>query len=371
MAESITKLQRWLDLIVYLVGRRQPVTVDDLMEHIPAYARRWRTGGKTAQDTARRTFERDKDELRRFGIPIRTVKYSVHGGEQLEGYRVDRRDFYLPYLRLVHGLARAGATYPERSRIPEVELRAHDARVALDALRRVAALPAFPLAKEAASAFRKLAFDLDPEVARDAQVLVLDRPVAPELREELRVLSDAVVARKRATFSYHGVARGEETVRDVDPYGLVFLHGHWYLVGHDALRADVRLFRVDRMRDVARNEKTPNTPDFVVPADFTLDAYVRRQPWELGEVAVPARVVVRFRFPTSLWAERNSHGTEVRREPDGAVLRAFDVHQTDPFVRWLLGFGTAIDVVEPQPLADALRHHAATIAERHAGASHG
>jgi proteasome accessory factor B len=371
LAESITKLQRWLDLIVYLVGRRQPVTVDEVMEHIPAYAKRWLTGEKTAQDTARRTFERDKDELRRFGIPIRTVKYNVHGGEQVEGYRVDRRDFYLPYLKLVHGLARAGASYPERSRIPEVELRANDARVALDALRRVAALPAFPLAKEAASAFRKLAFDLDPDVARDAQVLFLDRPVTPELREELRVLSDAVVARKRATFSYRGVTRDEATVREVDPYGLVFLHGHWYLVGHDALRADVRLFRVDRMGDVARNEKAPNAPDYTVPADFTLDAYVRRQPWELGEVARPARVVVRFRFPTSLWAERNSHGSEVRREPDGSVQRAFDVHRTDPFVRWLLGFGTAIDIVEPQSLADELRGHAAAIADRHAAVRHG
>lgn len=366
LADSITKLQRWLDLIVELVGRRQPVTVDQLMDRIPAYAQKWRTGEKKAQDTARRTFERDKDELRRYGIPIRTVRYSLHGGEQVEGYRVDRRDFYLPYLKLVHGVARSGVPYPERSRIPEIELRAADARLALDALRRVTALPAFPLAKESASAFRKLAFDLDPDVARDAQVLFLDRAGAADLEQELRVLSDAVVARKRATFTYRGVARGEETSREVDPYGLVFLHGHWYLAGRDALRDDVRLFRVDRMRTVVRNEKAPNTPDFTVPEDFTLDAYVRRQPWELAEVARPTRVVVRFRFPTALWAERNGHGTEVTREPDGAVLRAFDVHQIDPFVRWLLGFGTAIDVVEPEGVAAERRRQAAAVAARHA-----
>src|SRR5690606_13910735 len=111
--------------------------------------------------------------------------------------------------------------------------------------------------------------------------------------DELRVLSDAVVSRKRVTFTYHGVARGEETARAVHPYGLVFLHGHWYLVGHDELRADVRLFRVDRMSDVARNAKAPGSPDFAVPADFTLDSYVRRQPWEMSEVAQPTRVLVR------------------------------------------------------------------------------
>lgn len=371
MADSITKLQRWLDLIVELVGRRQPVTVEHLMERIPAYARKWRTGEKTAQDTARRTFERDKDELRRYGIPIRTVRYTTHSGDLVEGYRLDRRDFYLPYLRLVQGLAGRSDGFPERSRIPEVELRAADARLALDALRRVTALPAFPLAKEAASAFRKLAFDLDPDVARDAHILFLDRAGAADLRDELRLLSDALVARKRVTFTYRSVSRGEEAARTVDPYGLIFLHGHWYVVGRDSLRDDVRLFRVDRMRELERNAKQPGIADFTVPEDFTLDSYVRRQPWELGEVEQPVRVVVRFRFPASLWAERNGHGAEVKRGSDGSVLRAFDVNQVGPFVRWLLGFGTAIDIVEPQHVADERRRHAAAVAERHAEALHG
>ena len=54
-----TKLQRYLDLIAYLVGRRVPVAVEELMEKIPAYAERWKTGNETDLATARRTFERD------------------------------------------------------------------------------------------------------------------------------------------------------------------------------------------------------------------------------------------------------------------------------------------------------------------------
>ena len=97
-----TKLQRHLDLIAYLVGRRLPVTVDELMERIPAYADKWNAGDKTSQDSARRMFERDKDELRDLGIPLKTVPYSMdYGRTELEGYSIDRRDFYLPYLKLV------------------------------------------------------------------------------------------------------------------------------------------------------------------------------------------------------------------------------------------------------------------------------
>src|SRR5688572_4692334 len=100
----MTKLQRWLDLIVYLVGRRLPVTVEEVMENVPAYAKKSQTGNATDHATARRTFERDKDELRHLGIPIQTVPFSINfGTEQVEGYRIDRRDFYLPYLKVVSG----------------------------------------------------------------------------------------------------------------------------------------------------------------------------------------------------------------------------------------------------------------------------
>ncbi|MGH7462364.1 MAG: hypothetical protein ACREMA_15235, partial [Longimicrobiales bacterium] len=102
-----TKLQRHLDLIAYLVGRRLPITVEELMEKIPAYAGKWNAGDETSRATARRTFERDKDELRRAGIPIRTVPFTLsYGLEEREGYAIDKRDFYLPYLNLVKGAPR-------------------------------------------------------------------------------------------------------------------------------------------------------------------------------------------------------------------------------------------------------------------------
>src|SRR4051812_28061776 len=98
----MTKLQRWLDLIAYLVGRRLPVEVDELMEKIPAYSESWRDGDAPAQASVRRMFERDKDELRRLGIPIQTVKYNVNYGiDEIEGSRIDRKDFSLPYLKVI------------------------------------------------------------------------------------------------------------------------------------------------------------------------------------------------------------------------------------------------------------------------------
>ena len=96
-----TKAQRWLDLLALLLGRRIPLTVEEIMERVPAYAGRWGTGEATAQAAARRTFERDKDDLRGLGIPLEPVLYTLSfGGEQVEGYRLAHGEFYLPYLKL-------------------------------------------------------------------------------------------------------------------------------------------------------------------------------------------------------------------------------------------------------------------------------
>jgi proteasome accessory factor B len=380
MSERITKLQRWLDLIAYLVGRRLPVPFEELMEKVPGYAERWRTEDETARATARRTFERDKDDLRSFGIPLHTVRYTINFGTEIaEGYRIERRDFYLPYLRLVSGAksSKRNPDAPDANRptprgrpaqkgpVQEVELTEEEARLSLDALRRVANIPAFPLAREARSAFRKLAFDLDPTVfGAEVPVLFVDRPGAEELRDRLRVLSDALVARKRVRFRYRGMARGQETRRDVGGYGLLFQNGHWYLIGHDALRSGVRVFRVGRMDDVVANTRSPNTPDYEVPGDFRLDDHLRREPWQLGDHDdQPLRADVLFRFPSSLWAERNGHGTLVERRPDGSQIRRFELYQVQPFLRWLLGFEGEAEPLAPSALRVEM-HTLATDIER-------
>jgi proteasome accessory factor B len=364
---AMTKLQRWLDLIAYLVGRRLPTSADELMSNVPAYATKWTAGSETDRESARRMFERDKDELRAFGIPIRTIRYAVLGGEQMEGYQIDRRDFYLPYLELVHEL-RGDAPYAERAREATVGIEAGDAPLALGALRRVARVPGFPLAREARSAFRKLAFDLDPDTfAGGEPVLFVDHPGAAELSDRLRALTDALLARKRVAFSYHGIYRDETTERSVDPYGLLFQHGHWYLIGYDHTRAARRVFRVGRIDGIAVNRPGSRRPDYEIPADFRLDELAGRQAWDLGageEAPLIARVL--FRFPLSLWADRNGYGERLSTRGDGAAIREFRVHQLHPFLRWLLSLEDEVELLAPDSLQHELREMARRVAAAHA-----
>lgn len=401
-AEPISKVQRWLDLIAYLVGRRLPVSVEDLLEEVPAYAHDWKEGNDTARASVRRKFERDKDELRAMGIPIETVPYTVgFGREPMEGYRISRRDFYLPYLRLLaeegangekstgkgaaagdgkstaKGPAAGGeGSGPPAPRRPTgggevreagVEFSRSDAAAAVHGLRSLSLLPAFPLAGAARSALRKFTFDLDPEAFGDAPVLFAVPPDTARSVESMRLLSDALQKRKVVTFLYHGIHRGEATRRQVRPYALLFQHSHWYLVGWDEDRQAERLFRVDRMEDAEKNAERPHTPDFEAPEDDVLERYRGREAWELGEADETLLARAWFRFPTSLWAERNGYGSKVEEAPDGSGLREFQVRQPHAFLRWVLSLEGEADIQSPPELRQGLRAMAREVAALYEG----
>lgn len=361
-----TRTQRWLDLLSFLLGRHVPVPVEEIMDRIPGYAQKWREGNETDRASVRRTFERDKDDLRRLGVPLEPVAYAVAGGmEQYEGYRIAHRDFYLPYLRVLaeEDAGPEGATGRPYPALPSLDLSSMEAEAALEALRRVAEIPAFPFAAEAASALRKLAFDLDPERFPGAPVVWVEPPGSQEVLARLRVLSPALLARKHVEFRYHGIHRGQATDRRVAPYGLYFQRD-WYLVAHDEEAASIRIFRVSRMDGVAVNTKAPKTPDFELPDDFSLGDFLGRRAWELGDEGEDRMVAeVRFRYPLSLRAERNGEGEWVRDEADGSAVRRFTITRPDPFVRWILSLAGGAEILSPPELRGALLETAQRVAE--------
>ena len=150
------KTSRWLDLLAYLLQHRFPVTRDQIYEHVAEYkddidkAR----GNKSAEESLRRKFERDKDELKALGIAIETVPLpEAEGDEANAGYRLRERDFYLPYLD-------ASAEKPYQG-LQRLKLEKGDIAMLDRATRRIAESRLPVLADAARSARRKLEFDLD------------------------------------------------------------------------------------------------------------------------------------------------------------------------------------------------------------------
>ncbi|MGE3527052.1 MAG: helix-turn-helix transcriptional regulator, partial [Gemmatimonadales bacterium] len=241
-----TKPSRWLDLIAFLLQHRYPVTREEVYAQVQGYLADPVAADEKARQSARRKFERDKDELRGLGIEIETVEIpDAPGDEAALGYRLRPGNFYQPYLEL------EGESAPlERRPYPglqRIRVSREDLELLDRATRRVAERGESPLAHAARSARRKLKFDLPLPMA--AVERLLGAPMDDEGSRSLALLQRGAAEHVAVRCRYYAIGRDQEEPREIEPYGLFFNWGRWYCVARGRLRNALRVFRVDRMRD--------------------------------------------------------------------------------------------------------------------------
>jgi proteasome accessory factor B len=342
------KLQRWTDLIAALLRRNYPATFEELARDVPAYA-----DEKKKKDAVMRMFERDKDELRSFGISIHTVEFEDDHGDA-SGYRLDRKGFYLPYLSLAAREGKPGSMprkpdkYGYRA-LASLVFEPDELEIVSAAASRVRSLGDPVLAEEAESAIRKLWFDLPIPTAdrtgEDAE-LIASTTAAPH-EDVFETLNDSLARQKRVTLSYHTMSTGTTGTRTVEPYGLFFVSSHWYLVARDVDKNELRNFRLNRISRIELNTSRSQSADYEIPSLFNLRQHAKsKRPWDLGDDN-GSEAIVDFRGATGAAKAASRLGVSVEGAPD---RRKFRIRRLDSFARWLLSFGGEAVPVEPLTL---------------------
>lgn len=313
-------LERLVNLVALLLESPRPMTFEEIRERMPgAYE-------QSDLDTAKRMFERDKDILRDIGIPIEVVATDVWDAEQ--GYTIPKDEYYLP----------------------EITFTAEEISALFVAARTGGQ------DTSAEEAVRKLLYGAEGAILAGSTGVPLSPDGGPT-DARLTAAAEAIAERRRVRFAYR-TARGEGSERHVDPYGLVFRGGHWYLVGMDHDRGELRAFRVSRLASDLADEGDGGSP----PDGFRAADHVQPGPWPPGEPYDPARVAL---SPDVAWvAAQSVVGIEtLATRDDGWVEVALPAGEPAWIASWVLSYGPDAEVLEPPALRDeVLRRLEAMIA---------
>ena len=291
------KVERLVNLTVALLEARRPMSFSEIR-------RRTRFYGQDDAESARRMFERDKDDLRRTGIPVEVREIPF---EDDVGYIVDRTSYELPDVALT----------PDEVAALALALKVSGGGAERLALAKLAARAPDPADLQAPAATR----------------VSLDTDAVDELAE-------AVVGRIPLRFDYR-TANGQTGTRHVDPYAVVQRRSAWYLVAHDHDRDAQRAFRLDRIVGPARpagDEGSFEVPDTLDVARAVAGPDAERV---IAELAVD---------PDVRWSVELRGAQDTGRTHRGwPVLR---LEALDPIRdrSWLLGFGPDIEVLTPAEL---------------------
>ena len=281
------KLERLLNLTAALLDTDRVLSADDLRRRIGGYPE-----GKAA---FRRTFERDKEDLRKMGIPLRVE--NVPGADPpIDGYRILRSEYAGRDLRLEP-----------------------DELAALHLATSIVRLDGGETGLHKLGGAASGAIDAD-EVGH------------VPFDESLAALIAAAADRRAVGFAYAGVERA------VEPWRLSFSRGHWYLAGWDRIREDQRLYRVDRVSgpiELLDNATQPvGTP--TDPASL--------RGWELGdETPTTVRVAV---DPDHAAYLHHLLGEESGQQEETSVVE-FEVRNREGFRSLILTFLEHAEVLDP------------------------
>ncbi|GAA1183650.1 WYL domain-containing protein [Ornithinimicrobium humiphilum] len=306
---AAAKTERLLNLVIALLSTRQPLSKARIREAVPAYS--------DNDEAFERMFERDKDELRALGIPLRTEPIDPFFDDEL-GYRIDQREYALPEL----------AFEPDELAVIGLASRAWSQA---------------SLAGPAAQAMRKLEA---AGVVRDESSVAGIEPLLRTNEPAFEPVRDAVLSRAPIRFDYRG-GSGDLAERHVQPWSLTSWHGRWYLTGHDLDRDAPRVFRLDRVSGVPRRAGRPGGYD--VPSDHDALAMIRASSGEEAPPGGTARLLVREGAAWSL--RRGAEVVDGPAAPEGWDVLAVTIRSLRGLAEEVAAAGPEVRVVDPPELA--------------------
>ncbi len=311
------RTERLMNLVICLLHTRSYITAERLRETIPGYAE------APSDEAFKRMFERDKEDLRDLGIPLETGSLSHFDDEP--GYRIPRNDYALPSITLEPDEAAALVLA---------------ARMWSSAALGASATRALRKLEAAGVEISRLPDGLQPRVGAGGTGL----PIVAEAAREGR----------RLRFDYRGASDAAPATRHVEPWGVVWWHGRWYLVGHDLDREAPRVFRLSRVMGDPKAEGKAGA--VTVPEGVDLRALVVAS----DPPTTDAMARVKVRHNRAIGLRRQT----VDVSDDGGGWDVVTVPCPDPhrLAEQVLGYGADAVILSPAEARDAIvqRLHALT-----------
>jgi proteasome accessory factor B len=314
---SKRRTERLLSIVVLLLSSRRYLSAEQIRASVSGYP--------DTEESFKRMFERDKEELRELGIPLETGKSSAFDDEI--GYRIRRQDYELP----------------------EIQLAADEAAV-LGIASRV--WQSAELAGAAAGALLKLkAASRDVDSEDDGARL--NRSIEPRFTTQepsFGPLWEAVRDKRPVTFSHLAPGRADATKRELEPWGVVNRRGRWYVAGYDRVREAPRVFRMSRITGPVKVVGPPGSvkvPDGADVRELVKD-WDRTPPRDRTAVL---RIRKDAGVPLRRWAREITPETGQAAGWDRVTLSFADAGW---YAEYLASFGPDIMVLDPPDLREAV-----------------
>ncbi len=283
------KIERLIGILSILL-QKDIVTAPFLAEHF---------------EVSRRTINRDIEDLCKAGIPIATRQGTGGGIYIMDNYKISK-------------------TLITNSEMQDI----------LAGIRSLDSVNGTNLYKQLMEKLE--AGSSDFLVGEQSQLIDLSSWYKESLTPKIQIIRSAIKGCRKITFYYYSPSG--ESQRIIEPYYLVFQWSNWYVWGWCDTRKDYRLFKLNRLDELAMTEYVFEKRLLVLP-DFTS-----------VEKVFPGGIRVKALFEADCkWRLVEEFGTHCFEEQaDGKLLFQTEYTDKENLITWLLTFRNKVILLEPE-----------------------
>jgi len=168
------------------------------------------------------------------------------------------------------------------------------------------------------------------------------------------IIIDAMKENRVVTFEYRGTWDENYKSRLVRPYQLLFDNGVWYIYGYSEERFAIRIFSLQRMKNVSLTNES-----FKLPKDFD---YCAKNDGSYFGIFIGEKKRYKIEFSSNASIEiqdrKWASDQKIKNKKDGdGIIMEFSSTQLEKVLSWVLSFGTSAHPIEPPELVNGWKNN--------------
>lgn len=171
-------------------------------------------------------------------------------------------------------------------------------------------------------------------------------------------ITTAMRENRRLSITYQSYEMQTAREFEIEPYALRYFGRRWYVLAHTDFHNSLRLYALDRMKDVKISDKL-----FKLPEDFSADDYFSRY---FGVIVTDAKAE-NIQLKTSDTRAKYLRSLPLHRSQKEIASNLFELHlvPTDDFINAVRAMGAEVEIVSPDWLRKRLLQDAKDLVKKY------
>ena len=188
------------------------------------------------------------------------------------------------------------------------------------------------------------------------RILLEDTPAGSNIF--LPEITTAMRENRRLSITYQNYEMQTAREFEIEPYALRYFGRRWYVLAHTDFHNSLRLYALDRMKDVKISDKL-----FKLPEDFSADDYFSRY---FGVIVTDGKAE-NIQLKTTDTRAKYLRSLPLHRSQKEIASNLFELHLvlTDDFINAVRAMGTEVEVLGPKWLRKRLLQEAKDMVKKY------